>query len=186
MNVQQGDTVSQGQNILSFRSHSFKRDLATNGTVPEDSVNQTFSEDGTITLLAPEPGIVTSLEVSEHSFISAGSTVAVVNVVGSNFVEASVILESRDYARLHIGASATVILPNQSRYTGSVTSINVSSNESETNALLRIDCPDLRTTGDDILTEPGTPVTVIAELDDDGPISEMMMSVQLFLQSIGL
>ena len=186
LNVEQGDKVDKGENILSFQSDTLKYEKTTTGEMPEDSVNQKFSEDGIITLLAPETGIVTSLKVSDNSFIPAGSTVAEVNVVGSNYVEASVLLESRDYARLHLGAPATIILPNQTRYTGSVTAINVSSNEGEANALLHIDCPELRTTSNDILTEPGTPVTVMAKLDDNGPISELMISMRLFLQSIGI
>ena len=186
LNIEPGDKVSKGQHILSLQSDEFKYNLLSSGNAPIDNINQQVSKDGTITLLAPESGTVTSLDVRDHSFVAGGSTVAVLNVAGSQYVEASVILESRDYARLHVGAAATVILPDQSRYSGTVQDITVTSQAGGTKAQLRIDCPALRNTSSSMLTSPGTPVTVMADLDDHGVISELMTSVQLFLQRIGV
>ena len=186
LNIEPGEKVSKGQHILSLQSDEVKYNLLSSGNPQIESINQQISKDGTITLLAPESGTVTSLDVRDHSFVTAGSIVAVVNVAGSQYVEASVVLESRDYARLHVGTTATVILPDQSRYSGTVKDITVTSQAGETNAQLHIDCPALRSTGSNVLTSPGTPVTVMADLDDHGAISELITSVQLFLQRIGV
>ena len=186
LNIELGDKVSRGQHVLSLQSNELKYNLLSSGNAPIDSINQQISEDGTITLIAPESGTVTALDVRDRSFVAAGSTVAVVNVAGSQYVEASVALESRDFARLHVGANATVILPDQSRYSGTVKGITVTSQAGETTAQLNIDCSALRNTGSSVLTSPGTPVTVMADLDDHGAISELMTSVQLFLQRIGV
>ena len=185
LNVKEGEHVEAGQEILTLQSDQLKFNFSDDGSQPSSNASRQVSPSGMITLTAPDSGRVSSVKVREHSFTSAGSSLVTVNVADTQFVEATVNLESRDYARLHVGSAATIILPDQLKIPGTVSNISVSPQEGGAHTLLHIESEQLRKINDGVLTATGTPVTVLVRLDDRGAVSETLTSLQLFLQHIG-
>jgi hypothetical protein len=107
-------------------------------------------------------------------------------VVDSQYVDAKVLLSPRDYERIEKGASVDVVLPNNQIITGTVSTIEVATDQGKALTEVRVDSDALAT--DDLanVNQPGTPVTATVQLRDDGPLSGVSDMVFNFLRQIGL
>lgn len=182
--VSEGDSVRAGEPIARVRSSALQRDIAK-GDVDPTSFPGSVSPDGTITLLATEAGKVTTIATRVDSFVQGGTVLATVDVTGTEYVEATVRLDPRDYARIERGAPATITLPDRSTRAGQVESLTVTSEGGWAVAVLRVTSKDLAGQTDGILTAPGTPVVVSVELHHNGVISDTLTTMSQFLQRIG-
>ena len=181
--IAEGAVVREGDPLFTVRSLVLAHDLSV-GVVSPDSGAYTVSDDGALTASAPVDGVVTEVAVPPGGFAQAGEIVARIQRAGSLYVEARMLLEPADFARLHPGSEATVVLPDQSEVRGEVVEVEVRNTENQAEATVRVDGADLARGGG--LAQPGTPVTVSVELEDDGLLSGVDHAFRQFLRELGL
>ncbi|MDN6428631.1 MAG: HlyD family secretion protein [Propionibacterium sp.] len=184
LHVTQGQVVQAGDPVATVHSGLLQQDLTT-GEVSAATFPGRVTPEGLLTLVASEPGTVTSVGTRVDSFLRAGSVVASIDVAGSRYVEAEMELEARDYARLVSGAPATLTLPDRTELAGVVDTVSVTSEGGWATATVRIASEELATATSTTLTAPGTPVTASVHLQDNGAISETLTTLDLFLQRLG-
>jgi len=183
--VEEGDEVHAGDPLMVLRSLTLQHDLAV-GLVGQDASAYRVDRDGTMTVVAPDGGVVTDLAVGRGGFAQAGEVLATVERQGSLFVDARLVLDPADFARVRDGALVTVVLPDQSEVDGSVESVSVQNTRNEAEATVRVRSAGLVRGGENGLVMAGTPVTAVIELHDDGPLAGVDASFGEFLRRVGL
>lgn len=184
LHVKEGQVVEAGDPVATIHSGLLQHDLTT-GEVSAATFPGQVTPEGELTLVATEPGTVTEVGTRVDSFLRAGSVVTTINVAGSQYVEAEMELEARDYARLIVGAPATITLPDRTEFAGMVDAVSVTSENGWATATVRIASEELAATTSSTLTAPGTPVTASVHLQDNGAVSEALTTLDLFLQRLG-
>jgi hypothetical protein len=79
-----------------------------------------------------------------------------------------------------------VSLPNHKRVVGVVSDVKVQTVGGEADAEIKVTSKDLVAGSNDGLVEPGTPVTAILHLRDDGPLAGVKDSFFSLLEQIGI
>lgn len=183
--VEPGDEVSAGEPVVSVQSQALAHDLAI-GLVRADAAPFQVTPDGTMTFVAPEDGIVKTLDVSPGAFVQAGRVLAAIERSESLFVRAEFSLDAADYERLEPGADVTLVLPNQKEIDGSVDTIEVVTNANRAEAVIKVVSPELERGAENGLMTPGVPVTASVQLRDDGVMADVQHSAEAFLRKIGI
>ncbi|MCU1557186.1 MAG: hypothetical protein JWN09_1181 [Microbacteriaceae bacterium] len=183
--VQEGDRVKKGDPILTIQSATLLRDLASPKGVPS-SAAYTVSQTGMVTLTATEPGIVSKMVARVGGFVDAGQALATIDRSGSIFVLAKFRVDSYDFARIQQGALVDVILPDNRRVTGTVSVIRVVTVGGKADAEIEVKTRGLVDGGYGGLVKPGSPVTAILHLRDDGPLAGVKDSFFTLLRQIGM
>lgn len=183
--VSEGEEIQVGQPVATILSGQLEQDFSS-GEVSASAFPGGATPDGVVTLVATEPGTVATVNARQDSFLRAGAVLATIDVAGTRNVEARLEMEPRDYARLAQGAAATITLPDLTELAGEVDAVSVTSEGGLSIATVRIRSEELADAEETTLTEPGTPVTVSVALRNDGPVSETLTTLDLFLQRIGL
>jgi multidrug resistance efflux pump len=183
--VEDGDTVSSGEELFQVQSLQLKQDIANGLKVADTQAYKVDSKTGIITYYAVTGGTIEELNAQQGNSVPAGGTLA--KLYGSDrYVQASFHLAPRDYARVVPGAEARVVLPNDQVITASVAKVSVASGVDGTVATLKLDSPALRTLAQKTLSEPGTPVVVNVQLIDAGVLAPITDSLKDLLQQVGL
>lgn len=182
--VKEGQVVAAGDPVATIHSGLLQHDLTT-GEVSAATFPGQVTPEGILTVVATEPGTVTEVGTRVDSFLRAGAVVTSIDVAGSQYVEAEMELEARDYARLIVGAPATITLPDRTQLAGVVDAVSVTSEGGWATADVRIASEELATATNSTLTAPGTPVTASVRLQDNGAVSETLTTLDLFLQRLG-
>lgn len=181
--VSEGDVVSEGDPLFTVRSLVLEHDLAV-GIVNPDSAAYDVAKDGSMTAVTPVDGVVVDVAVRPGGFARAGDVVATVERADSLYVDARMLLEPADFARIREGAEATIVLPDQSEIAATVRTLGVRNTANQAEATIEIVSEDLERGTDLVL--PGTPVTASVELQDDGPLAGVDQAFRQFLREIGL
>jgi hypothetical protein len=129
---------------------------------------------------------VTDLKAKLGNALGTGAPFASVSVVGSEYVEARYLLSPRDYNRVSEGANVAILLPNNQTVTGTVSTIEVATENAQALTEVRVDSKELSNESLDTLTKTGTPVVATLQLRDDGPLAGVNDQVFDFLRQIGL
>jgi multidrug efflux pump subunit AcrA (membrane-fusion protein) len=183
--VKTGDRVKKGDPLMTIQSATLLRDLSSPKTVPV-SAAYTTSKDGTLTLTATEPGIVSSVTAQVGGLVGAGQPLATIDRTGPLFALAKFRVDSYDFARIQKNARVEIVLPNHWRITGVVSSVQVQTVGGQADAAIKVTSKDLITGSNDGLVEPGTPVTAILHLRDDGPLAGVKDQFFSLLEQIGI
>ncbi|MFE5337193.1 HlyD family efflux transporter periplasmic adaptor subunit [Isoptericola sp. NPDC056573] len=183
--VAEGDEVRAGDPLLVVRSLTLQHDLAV-GLVSRDGGAYEVTEDGAMTVVAPADGVVTDLAVAQGAFAQSGEVLATVERQGSLFVDARLVLDPADFARVRDGATVTVVLPNQAEVSGVVDSVAVQNTKNQAEATVTVSSAGLVRGAEHGLVVPGTPVTAVIDLHDDGPLAGVDASFSQFLRRVGL
>lgn len=183
--VKVGDRVRKGDPLMTIQSATLLRDLSSPKTVPV-SAAYTVSKDGTLTLTATEPGVVSDIRAQVGGLVGAGQPLATINRTGPFFALAKFRVDSYDFARVEKGARVEIVLPNHQRVTGTVSDVKVQTVGGAADAAIKITSKDLIAGSHDGLVEPGTPVTAIMHLRDDGPLAGVKDSFFSLLEQIGI
>ncbi|TXN28955.1 HlyD family efflux transporter periplasmic adaptor subunit [Lacisediminihabitans profunda] len=183
--VKAGDKVKKGDPLMTIQSATLLRDLSSPKTVPV-SAAYTTSKDGTLTLMATEPGVVSDIKAQVGGLVGAGQPLATIDRSGPFFVLAKFRVDSYDFARVEKGARVEIVLPNHQRVTGTVSDVKVQTVAGAADAAIKIASKDLIAGSHDGLVEPGTPVTAIMHLRDDGPLAGVKDSFFSLLEQIGI
>jgi hypothetical protein len=107
-------------------------------------------------------------------------------VVDSQYVDAKFLLSPRDYERIEKGANVDIVLPNNQIITGTVTTVEVATDQGKALTEVRVDSPTLAQADLENVNQPGTPVTATVQLRDDGPLAGVSDKAFDFLRQIGL
>ena len=184
-NVNQGDTVKTGQPLLTIQSATLAAALASKTKVPT-STAYTVAAPGTLTLLATEPGIVSTIGAHAGGFVSAGSALATVDRAGSLSVLADFHLDPYDFSRIQRGAKVDLILPNQQKLVGTVSRISVTTIGGKADASVVVRSAQLVRGTHNGLVVPGTPISATLHLRADGLLGGLRESFVSLLAKLGL
>jgi multidrug resistance efflux pump len=184
--VKDGDVVTKGQKLFTIQSVAYQQDIANGLEMRSTEAYDVNPKTGTLTYKATVAGQVDDLKAKLGNAVGTGSPFAQISVVGSQYVEAKYLLSPRDYERVQEGAPVSILLPNNSKVDGTVSTIEVATDEGQALTEVRVDSESLKDADLATLTKPGTPVVSTLQLRDDGPLSGVSDGVFNFLRQIGL
>lgn len=184
--VRENDTVKVGDPLFTMQSPAMQQDVANKVKVKSTEAYQVDTKKGTITYLATVAGQVDEIRARLGTTLTGGQSFARIVVTGSQFVEAQFTLTPRDYERVQTGAPVEILLPNNQKVDGTVSTIKVATEQGNAAAELRVDSPALAGPALSTLTKTGTPVVATVRLRDDGPLSGVSDSAFAFLRQVGL
>jgi pyruvate/2-oxoglutarate dehydrogenase complex dihydrolipoamide acyltransferase (E2) component len=184
--VKEGDVVEKGDPLFTIQSVTYQQDIANGLKMASSEAYDVDPKTGTLTYKATVAGQVEDLAAKLGNSLGNGSPFAKISVVGSQFVEAKYVLSPRDYERVQQGAPVSILLPNNSSVAGTVSTVEVATEEGKALTEVRVDSETLKDADLATLTKPGTPVTATLQLRDDGPLAGVSDQVFNFLRQIGL
>jgi multidrug resistance efflux pump len=181
----EGATVVRGDALLVVQSVQLARAIELGSEIPV-SPAYTVGEGGQLTLLATEPGIISIVDTQLGGWVDAGVPLVYVDTADSLSVIAEYWMDPFDFGRVEIGAFVEIILPDHTRINGRVESLRVETTDGIANARVVVRSDDLVRGEHGGLVIPGTPVTVILHLRDDGPLSGISDSIATFFEQAGI
>ena len=184
--VSQGDEVVQGQPLMTIQSPNLTQALSSTTITVPTSTAYTVTDDGMLSLLATENGVISQIDASVGGFVGVGQALATVDRGEGMFVSAEFRLEPYNFARLEEGARVEIVLPDHSRIDGEVTDIRVTTVDGQADADVTIASESLVMGGAGGLIASGTPVTAVLHLKDEGPLAGVKSAWLDFLQQIGV
>lgn len=184
--VEENDIVKVGDKLFTMQSPALSQDVANKVKVKDTEAYDVSTKKGTITYKATVAGQVEQLGARLGTTLTGGQPFAKITVTGSQFVDAQFVLTPRDYERVQVGAPVSILLPNNDKVEGSVSTIKVSTEQGNAAAEIRVDSPELANPDLSTLTRSGTPVVATVQLRDDGPLAGTNDAVFAFLRQIGL
>jgi multidrug resistance efflux pump len=184
--VKEGDSVTKGQKLFTIQSVSLQQDLANGLQIQNNSAYNVDKKNGTLTYKATVAGQVSDLKAKLGNALGSGQTFAEITVTDSQYVEANYVLTPRDYGRVAKGERVSILLPNDKTITGTVTTVEVATDQGKARTDVRVESDALRDPGLGDLAKAGTPVTATLELRDDGPLAGVSDATFDFLRKVGL
>jgi multidrug resistance efflux pump len=183
--VKEGDVVAKGDKLFTISSVPLQQDLSNGLDLQDSDAYDVDKAKGTLTYKATVAGQVTDLKAKLGNSLGTGSPFAQISVVDSQYVDAKFLLSPRDYERIEKGGDVDIVLPNDQIISGTVSTVEVSTDQGKALTEVRVDSPDLAKS-DTTVNQPGTPVTATVQLRDDGPLAGTSDLVFNFLRQIGL
>jgi multidrug resistance efflux pump len=184
--VHDGDSVATGDKLFTIQSVSLQQDVANGLKIQSSEAYDVDTAMGTLTYRATVAGELSDLQARLGNSLGTGEPFAKITVPNSQFVDARYLLSPRDYGRVSEGAKATILLPNNSSVAGTVSVIEVATENGQAATKVRVDSPDLTKGNLGDLTKSGTPVVTTLTLRDDGPLAGVSDMTSDFLRQIGL
>ncbi|WP_375426758.1 HlyD family efflux transporter periplasmic adaptor subunit [uncultured Friedmanniella sp.] len=184
--VEENDIVAVGDKLFTMQSPALSQDVANKVKVTSTEAYNVSTKKGTITYKATVAGQVEQLGARLGTTLTGGQPFAKITVTGSQFVQAQFLLTPRDYERVQVGAAVSILLPDNDKVEGTVSTIKVSTQQGNAAADIRVDSPDLADPDLSTLTRTGTPVVATVQLRDDGPLAGTHDAAFAFLRQIGL
>jgi hypothetical protein len=184
--VKQGDSVTKGQKLFTIQSVSLQQDLSNGLQIRNNSAYDVNTTTGTLTYKATVAGQVSDLEAKLGNALGSGQTFAKITVTDSQFVDANYLLTPRDYGRVQKGAKVSILLPNDRTVTGTVSTVEVATDQGKARTDIRVESDALRDPSLGDLAKAGTPVVATLDLRDDGPLAGVSDAGFDFLRKIGL
>lgn len=125
--VSLNDTVTKGEPLLELKSDILSSELA-NGQVSASSLSYKVDPtNGALIFTAASSGVVTALNYTQGSFISAGSIIATVSNVSSAVLSANFYLSGPEYNQLSPATPAIIHFPGGKTVTAQIIGITQSS-----------------------------------------------------------
>jgi hypothetical protein len=184
--VKANDTVKVGDKLFTMQSPALQADVANKVKVKDTEAYNVNTKKGTVTYKATVAGQVDQLGAALGTTLTGGQSFAHITVLGSQYVDAQFLLTPRDYERVLVGAHVSVLLPNNQKVDGTVSTIKVATEQGNAATKIRVDSPELANPDLSTLTRSGTPVVATVSLRDDGPLAGTSDAMFAFLRQIGL
>ncbi|WP_062383700.1 HlyD family efflux transporter periplasmic adaptor subunit [Demequina iriomotensis] len=178
-----GDVVEPGDPLLVISSTTLERDIAE-GLVKTGRGG--VSKEGTLTVSASVPGVITELPVGRGSYAWQGSPVATISEQDTLYVQADYLVSTLDFGRITDVAQVDIRLPDSTVLTGQVAAMDVEEAGDQSLVTLRVSSDDLVWGSVDELVEPGTPVLSTLHLRDDGFLAGPGDALSSLIHQIGL
>lgn len=184
--VQLNQHVTKGDRLFTVSSLALQKDLSQ-GLHPASTEAYTVdTKNGQVTYEAAATGTVTQLQARPGSFLASGNDMAQITKGGTQYVLAKFALSPKDYARIVPGAHAQIDLPNNVTVDGSVDSLAVDTEDGTAYTTAKLSVPGLRAATLSDFNQPGSPVSVTIDLQDDGILAGPTDAMMDFLHKIGL
>ncbi len=184
--VNQGDVVSKGDKLFTISSVPLQQDLSNGLDLQDSDAYDVDKSKGTLTYKATVAGQVSDLEAKLGNALGTGSPFAQISVVDSQYIDAKFLLSPGDYERIEKGAGVDIVLPNNQIITGTVSTIEVATDQGQALTEVRVDSDTIADHDLANVNQPGTPVNATVQLRDDGPLAGVSDTVFDFLRQIGL
>jgi multidrug resistance efflux pump len=184
--VKQGDEVVKGQPLMTIQSPNLSQALSSTTIEVPASAAYTVTDDGMLSLLATENGVISQIDASVGGFVGAGQALATINRGEGMFVSAEFRLEPYNFARVQKGARVEIILPDHTRIAGEVIDISVTTVDGQADADVTIASDDLVMGAAGGLIASGTPVTAVLHLKEEGLLAGVKSAWLQFLEQIGV
>ncbi len=184
--VKENDSVAVGDKLFTMQSVAMQQDVANKVKVKGNAAYDVDTKKGTVTYKATVAGTVDQIGAKLGTTLTGGQSFARITVNGTEYVEAQFLLTPRDYERVQTGASVSILLPDNSKIDGKVSTIKVATEQAKAAAKIRIDSPELTQADLSTLSKDGTPVVATVRLRDDGPLAGVSDAGFAFLRQIGL
>ncbi|ANC32420.1 HlyD family efflux transporter periplasmic adaptor subunit [Isoptericola dokdonensis] len=183
--VDEGDAIEAGEPMFRLRSLVLAHDLSI-GLVSKKAASYEVTDDGEMTVVAPVDGVVAEIDATPGGFVQSGTVIATLYEEGTTRVDARLLLDPADFARIEKGTYVRIVLPDQSELPGEVDTIGVQNTRNRAEATVSVVSPTLTQQAAEALVLPGTPVVARVELRDEGPMAGPDLAFQRFLQRLGL
>ena len=184
--VRENDLVKVGDALFTMQSPALQQDVANDVEVKSTEAYKVNTKKGTITYLATVAGQVDEVRARLGTTLTGGQSFARITVTGSQYVVAQYLLTPRDYERVQTGAPVSILLPNNDKVEGTVSTVKVATERGNAAAEIRVDSPYLTNPSLSTLTKTGTPVVATVRLRDDGPLAGVSDSLFAFARKIGV
>ncbi len=184
--VEEGDAVKKGAKLFTIASVSLQQDLANGLQIRSSDAYDVDTDEGTLTYKATVAGQVGDLQARLGNALGTGQPFAKITVTNTQYVDARYLLSPNDYERIVEGAPVSILLPNNTSIGGTVTTIEVATENGQAATKVRVDSPELARADLGDLTKPGTPVVATVQLRDDGPLAGVSDLTFNFFRQIGL
>jgi multidrug resistance efflux pump len=184
--VKENDSVAVGDKLFTMQSPAMQADVANKVKVKSTDAYDVDTRKGTVTYKATVAGQVDQLGARLGTTLTGGQSFARITVTGSQYVVAQFLLTPRDYERVQTGAPVSVLLPNNQKIQGTVSTIKVATEQGNAAAQIRVDSPRLTDARLSTLTRSGTPVVATVRLRDDGLLAGTSDAMFGFFRQIGL
>ena len=183
--AEEGQILATGDKVLSVQSATLLSALDSPEGVPE-STAYTVAADGTLTLIATQPGMLSQVEAQVGGFVGAGQRLATIERDASTHVLADFVIDPYNYTRIENRARVEIVLPDHQRLDGVVAKKTVDTIDGKANVELEITGADFIAGTKEGLVATGTPVTAILHLRDDGPLAGISDSFFQLLEQVGI
>jgi hypothetical protein len=177
--VEPGDLVETGQSLFQIKSTSLREQIVTLG-LEESDLLYPLTEEGEILLQATRPGIVSSIEFTQGSFVPANERIATVIDTSSFEVLATYKLARRDFNKLDTNTRLDVRLPNGAWSSGIVRNIEVIEQENQ-NVVVQLTAVMAIEDENKIQTANDVPVETKVKLNDSTIFSRLHQRVKSVL-----
>lgn len=185
-NVHVGDNVTAGQKLFTVNSIGLQQDVAR-GVKLVNTTSMAFdAAKGTITYKASAAGIVTGITAEAGSYIGNGQPLATITQTVGRVVVATFVAAPRDYGRIQKGATADIVLPDNSSISGTVESATVETDQGHAVVTLRVTSAALDRGDLNLIATDGAPVTVRVHLTDNGILAGPSDAMVNMLRKAGL
>ena len=162
--VEEGDMVEEGQTLFEVRSTNLIEQLRDKQLRAADLLYP-LNEKNNLVLSATKPGILAEILYTKGSFVPANSTIA--NIIDTEDVSvvARFLLPRRDFGRVDKQSRIEVQLPDGSKVNGTVSSIEVLSQDDIIEVELKAVLERYESTGLELTS--GAPVNATLYLSED-------------------
>lgn len=184
--VKEGDVVTKGQRLFTIQSVALQQDLANGLKISNSAAYDVNTRAGTLTYKATVQGQVSDLVAKLGNSLGSGQNFARISVTDSQYIDAQYLLSPGDYGRVQQGARVSILLPDNHTIGGTVSTIEVATDNGQARTDVRVDSAELKNASLANLTKPGTPVVATLQLRDDGPLAGFSDLAFDFFRQIGL
>jgi hypothetical protein len=176
-NVEEGDTVENGEVLFVIESSQLKEALGS-GRISRASLPFTLTKDDSIELRANGNGKIDEISFREGSFVPTGAVVATFYAANSLFVTAHFQLSPPDYARINKTNRVELLFPDNTRKEATITSVSLESSENADTVDTVIEAQLNDADMDDFRFSAGTPVVVTLHLAQEKWYQNLVTFIQ--------
>lgn len=177
--IEEGQTVKAGDSLFEIRSSALA-DAIANKKIEVTTLVFDVTKDGNILLKATNPGIVSTINYREGTYVPANSELANISLTDSLFVTATYRLSPPDYARIKKGSLVTVTLPDNKKLTARVFDISLVSKDNDVETIIKAKFS--QTDIDAFTFSVGTPVLTVLHFEDGSWLQSLIDKTRALLQ----
>jgi hypothetical protein len=181
-NVSLDETVRAGEPLFELRSDILSAQLAS-GQVKASSLNYKIDPaNGAIIFTAANSGIITALNYTQGSFVSAGATIATISDTSSALLTANFYLSSPEYNQLSPATPTIVHFPGGKKITAPISGITQFSQNGHTITTVSVVLHNLD--GNQAIYASSEPLTVDLQLNTNPLYSRLYHRADTFIHSL--
>lgn len=164
LTIARGDSVKKGDVLFTLQSPILESDMQTKGFT-NAGVGYQIKPGGLMVFTAALDGVVKKVDAEIGSFIEEDETIAVVAISDSIHLESEFSLGARDYARIPVGGTIAVAMPDGSTVQAKIYDVEVEAyKDSRATTVVRARSDEITLQNYNVI---GAPVEAELQLQDD-------------------